>query len=800
MKEKFSVGGMTCVNCSSGIERNISRLDGVRSVTVSLLAGEMTVDFDENVVSVEKINATVNKLGYKSCVAGSETPKPKSHADLLKLRFLISLIFLVPLLYFSMGGMVGAPVFGYNVNLVIQFALSLVILIINRSFFVNGAKAVVHRSPNMDTLVMLGSASAFIYSVVMTLFAFLGTYTTSHFFYEASSMVLTLVTLGKWLEELSKRKTGDEIDKLSGMMPKTSTVLVEGKERVLLTSELKAGDVLVLKAGDYVAVDGVVSSGAASVDKSAITGESLPVEVAVGEKVTSGSIVKNGYITLTAESVGSDTLFAKIVEIVKTAGASKAPAQRFADKISGIFVPVVTVIAVVTFMVWILISKDLYSSLNFAISVLVVSCPCALGLATPVAVMAATGKAASAGVLFKDAGALQNACRINCVLMDKTATITVGKPKVTDFEPVNGKKDEILEIASALEAGSNHPLAECISDYCGETLKTAEGFDYIVGKGVTGFIDGVKYFLGNATLLPENLRLNAAKYEQKFDGKTVMTLASDKILAVFAVADYVKEDSKDAVSELNAAGIKTVMVTGDNERSARAIATEVGITDYVANVLPQDKADAVEKFRKDGYFVAMVGDGINDSPALKSADIGIAMGTGTDIAIDSADVVLVNGSLGALIDTIRLSKKTVGIIKGNLFWAFFYNAIAVPVAAGVFSSFGLTFTPAISAACMCLSSLFVVGNALRIRRDKKQKNYSGKGYKGEKVMRISIDGMMCMHCVKHVKEALSKVDGVKSVEVSLEDKCAVVICDGKLENTLKSVILDLGYEVTGIDY
>ena len=612
-------------------------------------------------------------------------------------------------------------------------------------------------------------------------------------------MVVTLVTLGKWLEELSKIKTGDAIEKLGNLLPKTATLVKDGKEYTVLTSELKEGDVILLRAGDYVAVDGVVIDGSAGIDKSAITGESMPEEVGEGSTVSSGSILKDGYLLLKAEKVGEQTLFAKILDIVRSAGASKAPIQKIADKVSAIFVPIVTLIAVITFIIWIIISSGNFElAFSYAITVLVISCPCSLGIATPVAVMAATVRAANMGILFKNAEALQNACKINCVLLDKTATITVGKPKVTDYINYTGEPNEtIFPIVSALENKSNHPLAECVISYCGDSDKKVVDYDYIVGKGIVGTVDKVKYYIGNADLIPENISL--PQLPADFEGKTVLYFADEyQLVSVFALADYVKEDSKQAISALHQKNIKTVMITGDNQGAAKRIADEVGIDDYEAEVLPQDKYSIVEKYKKAGYYTAMVGDGINDSPALKSADIGIAMGTGTDIAIDSSDVVIANGSLSALEKTIDLSKKALRIIKENLFWAFFYNVIGIPVAAGSLSFIGVSLTPEIASALMSLSSLFVVTNALRIAQ--KRKKTVKKSSETELItVKAQISGMMCNHCVGKVKNALEGVKGVRIVEVSLEEKTATLKVENYVdEQAIISAVQEAGFKVENI--
>lgn len=802
MLKKFDVDGMTCTACSNGIERNVSKLDGVKSVTVSLMDKSMTVDCDGDKISDEKLIAVVEKLGYSACAHGVKKRENKKEANLLRKRFMFSLIFLVPLLYFSMGAMLGLPSFDKKIDFVLQFVFATSIIVLNFKFFKSGTRALISLSPNMDTLVSLGSASAYIYSVVVTIALILGKLNPSHTFFESSAMVLALVTLGKYLEELSKEKTGNEIEKLNRFIPKTATVRIDGEDRTVLTGELKVGDLVVLKAGDYASIDGVVIEGQASIDKSALTGESMPEDVAVDSKISSGSIIKDGFLIVKAEKVGGDTLFSEIVKIVKNAGASKAPIQKLADKVSGVFVPIVTAIAVCVFLVWIVTTKDWYNAFNFGISVLVISCPCALGLATPVAVMATTGRAAAQGILFKNAQSIQTACKINCVLLDKTATITVGKPKVTDYLNCSTVSDEeIYSIASALECKSSHPLSIAVLDYCGDSEKQVEKYEYVSGKGIIGTVDGVKYYLGNVQLVP--CEFNYEKLiddKDRFLGKTLLYLTcEEKVLAVFAISDCLKEDSKQAIEELKALNVKTIMVTGDNSSTAQHVAKEVCLDGYVAEVLPQEKHAIVEDYKNKGYFVAMVGDGINDSPALKAADLGVAMGNGTDVAIDSSDVVIVGGSLKGVSRIITLGKKSLRIIKQNLFWAFFYNVIAIPIAAGAFSFFGFVLTPTIAAACMSFSSLFVVGNALRIT-NKNNKEYSEKKEKEELKMKVVIEGMMCKHCQARVKEILSGVKGVKSVEVDLGNKTAMLECKSRVaESTVRSVIENAGYEVISIE-
>jgi heavy metal translocating P-type ATPase len=560
-----------------------------------------------------------------------------------------------------------------------------------------------------------------------------------------------------------------------------------------------------VKQGDYIPVDGKVVGGSAYIDRAAITGESMPIEVKDGDFVTGADIVKSGYLQVVAEKVGSDTTLSQIVKMVKEAGASKAPIQKIADKIAGVFVPVVTLIALVVFSVWIFIAKDISVAANYAISVLVISCPCSLGLATPVAIMAATGRGMALGILFKDAETLQKAKDIDCVLLDKTATLTVGIPKVTEFESFEIEKEYYLQVAAAIESQSNHPIAECIKSYAMEhapiEILSVENYLYETGKGATAVICGRKYRLGSRKILALNNQQQADEIEKKYskEGKTVDFLAEEQTLkAVFALADTLKDSSEKAIAELKEKNIRTAMVTGDIENVAKSIAEKVGIDECFAETLPQDKAKVVERARLSGEFVAMVGDGINDSPALKTADVGVAMGTGTDIAIDSADVVLVAGDLRSVSTMIDLSKETVKNIKQNLFWAFFYNCIAIPVAGGAFAFAGLQLNPMIAAACMSLSSLFVVTNALRLTRFKRKENQNNKE-NTDMVKTIKVEGMMCQHCVAHVTKALQGVDGVSAVEVNLKKKTATVTSEMEIDDgVLTAAITNAGYEVKKI--
>lgn len=807
MKEIFSVTGMTCTACSAGIERTVKKLKGVDRAEVSLMGERMTVEYDENTLGREEIINAVIGLGYGATLFDENAlQERKPQPDKLKKRFFLSLVFLIPLVYFSMGGMIGLPQPNGKVGATLQMLLALAVIVVDFKFFTSGTKALIKRVPNMDTLVAMGAGVSFLSSLVFTVLLYLDkAHEHTHLFYESAAMILTLVTLGKWLEEKSKRKTGGEIEKLIKLMPNTVTVEKDGERKHIAFSELRVGDILVVKQGEYIPVDGEIYEGHAFVDRAAITGESMPVEVSKGDKVTGADIVKSGFIKVVAEKVGTDTTLSQIVKMVKEAGASKAPLQKIADKISAVFVPVVTLIALFTFIVWLSITKDFARAANYAISVLVISCPCSLGLATPVAVMAATGRGMSLGILYKDAEALQKAKDINCVLLDKTATLTVGQPKVTDFEVFGAERAFVLGVSVAIESHSNHPIAECIRAFAlsemGENTLPISEYAYETGKGAKGVYDGKTYYLGNRRLLGKIEEKKSCKIEKDYsaEGKTAVFLAcEDRLLAVFAVADTLKEESKTAITELKERNIRVGMLTGDNENVAQAIATEVGIDDYFAEALPEDKAQAVGRVRSLGGFVAMVGDGINDSPALKEADVGVAMGNGTDIAIDAADVVLSRGDLRLVSTMIELSRKTVRNIKQNLFWAFFYNCVAIPVAAGAFAVIGLSLNPIIGAACMCLSSLFVVTNALRLTKFGTKQE---KSRIEEDTMKktLKIEGMMCQHCVAHVTKALQGVTGVTAVDVNLKKKTAVVELGEEVQDeTLTTAITEAGYEVKKI--
>lgn len=815
MDKKYDITGMTCSACSSGIERAVSKLDGVNRCEVSLMGKTMKVEFDESVSSEEEVVATVKSLGYGIYEEGS-TPqiKTKNNDGQLFIRFIISIVLLVPLMYVSMGHMWGAPIPDFlNPHhgnsqwfALYQAILSAAIIGVNYSFFKNGAVAAFKRVPNMDTLVALGSGVSFIYSLVLTVFIFIGDNPINNamnLHYESAAMILALVTLGKWLEEKSKKKTGSEIEKLLKLAPDTVTIEINGELKTVSVKEVKVGDILVVKQGEYVPVDGTVVSGNAFVDKCAITGESLPVEVTVNQTVTSAAIVKSGTLKIRAEKIGEDTTLSKIIKMVREAGASKAPLQKIADKIAGIFVPVVVFISLLTFIIWLIIDGGFNPehSVTYAISVLVVSCPCALGLATPVAIMTATGKGASLGILYKDAESLQKVCGINTVLLDKTATITQGKLTVTEMITFAVERNFALKLACGIEKNSNHPLAKCLVDYAKESFEV-ENFEYIVGKGATAEYENKKYYLGNEKLL-ENIKISqkakSAAQALSQSGNTVVYLADESgVLAVIAFADTVKEGSKDAIALLKNRNLRVAMLTGDSQATAQAVADAVGIDEFVADVLPEDKLKAVQNVQAVGGRVAMVGDGINDSPALKESDVGIAIGSGTDVAIDSAGVVLVNEDLRSLDTAFDLSRATVRNIKQNLFWAFFYNVIMIPVAAGVFSALNFHFNPMIAAACMSLSSLFVVCNALRLLL------YKNKRLNKENLFMktiVNIDGMCCEHCAKRVQDKLSTVKNAVSVDVKLKKKIAVIRSREQLsEEEIKSLVTDAGYTVLSIEH
>lgn len=783
MIKKFAVTGMSCVMCKNAVEKGVGELDGVISVKVNLSANEMTVNYDEGVLTVNDLTNKVKKLGYSAVEIDGIVGNTNIQEKKVKATAVISLILLLPLMYLSLGNSLNLPLPNLKINLIIQFVLAVITLVLNKKYFISGFKSFINRAPNMDALVMTASALSFIFSTVVSILFFIKVLEGVKVFYSASAMVPAIVGLGKWLEEKAKRRTGDAIKKLSSLMPDTVTIIDEKEEKIVKLTQVKVGDVLIIKSGDFVPVDGVVQFGNGTVVKSAITGESMPEEVDVNSKILSGSILKNGLIKLKAEKVGENALFNKIIEKAKNVGDDKANVQKLADKVAGIFVPTVLLLSLLTFIIWYLISNDVYTALNYAISVTVVSCPCALGLATPVAVTVTAGVGAKIGVLYKNAIAIENASKVNCVVLDKTATLTTGTPTVEKFVNLSKLNDqEIFNIISSIEKASNHPLASCIIDFCGDGNLTVNDFKSWFGKGITACINGEKYYVGNAKIIPFDV-------SDEYLDATIMLSTETELLALVYVADSLKSTSYEAVNVLKKSGIKTVLLSGDNLSATKAVAKLTGVDEYYSSVLPDGKAEIVKQYIDNGFFTAMVGDGINDSIALRCAFVGVAMGDGTDIAIDSSDVVAVNSDPKTVVSALMLGKKAFKTIKGNLFWAFFYNVLAIPIAGGALSFIGITLTPIISSICMCLSSLFVVGNALRIN------GFNKRNKKGENKMKLKIDGMMCNHCAGRVKEAIKSVVDTE-VDINLKKKTAEFIdVDIETLDKIKSAIEQAGYKV-----
>lgn len=862
MTEKFNVTGMTCSACSAHVEKSVSKLDGVSKVSVNLLTNSMQVDYDERSLSNADIIKAVVDAGYgadvkdkeslrgdKSSVksngsgSGMQDVYKKSIANMKK-RLIVSIIFLIPLMYVSMGhmffSMTGLEMPKHMVNYlhgdanagvfaVTQIFLLIPIVIANQKYFITGFKTLAKRSPNMDSLIAIGSGAAIIYGIYATYKIVYGLghgdiNTVHHFshdlYFESAGMILTLITVGKFMETRSKGRTSEAITKLMNLAPKTALVIRDGIEQVIDVQEMVAGDIFIIKPGEAVAVDGVIIEGRSSVDESAITGESIPVNKKEGDKLISASINKAGLLKAKAVKVGEDTTLSQIIRLVEEASSSKAPIAKIADKVSGIFVPSVITISVITAIIWLIAGAGFEFALSTAIAVLVISCPCALGLATPVAIMVGTGKGAENGILIKSGEALETAHLVDTVVLDKTGTITEGRPAVTDIE-VFGKvsEKELYHIAGSLEKGSEHPLAEAIVDKCESIgIKTAQvkEFEAVFGKGIAGIVDDKKYYAGNKALLKENDLPVSKEIDKKIDnyaaqGKTPLIFADEHdIIGIISVADVVKKTSREAVDEFKKHGIHVVMLTGDNEITANAIKTQVGIDEVIANVLPAQKEEKISSLKQQKHTVAMIGDGINDAPALASADVGIAIGAGTDVAIESADVVLMRNDLMDAVGALKLSRAVIRNIKQNLFWAFFYNIIGIPVAAGLlYVPFGIKLSPMIGAAAMSMSSVCVVSNALRLKGIKlfgsrnNNENQMAKSTNGKegKIMTktIIIEGMMCEHCTGRVEKALREVEGVTDVVMSLEGKSATVTSDDIADDVLKAAVTDAGYEVVSIE-
>lgn len=863
--EKYDVTGMTCSACQANVTRCVLKLNGVQDVNVSLLANQMTVSYDDNKLSPEQIVEAVEEIGYGAApvsVAGKnqensfrsewQTRQARTQEEQKKMRnrLLSSIILLIPLMYIAMGGMLSLPMPSFFqgtenvlVSALAQLCITVPIIFINFHFYSTGFKALLHRTPNMDSLVAIGSGASLVYGLFAMFRMAYGfghndmelVHEYSHaLYFESAAMILTLVTVGKYLEAKSKAKTSDALGKLVDLAPKTACVIRGGVEQTIPAEQVNAGDIVVIRPGEGIPVDGVVTEGRGYVDQSAITGESIPVEKGPGDQVISATINKNGTFRFEALKVGEDTTLAQIIRLVDEAGNSKAPIARLADKVSGVFVPVVIGIAIITAIVWIAVGYDFEFALSNAISVLVISCPCALGLATPVAIMVGTGKAAEMGILIKSAESLENLHNVDTIVLDKTGTITSGHPAVTDILPVGDRLDQrtLLTVASAVELGSEHPLAQAVIEKAKEEgidIPKADSFEATSGRGVKAVIDGIMYTAGNSAFMKESglddvqlekISSNIEKFAQ--EGKTPLVFAGDgKILGIIAVADTVRESSRTAIRRFGEMGLNVVMLTGDNKVTAEAIRKELGIQEAISDVLPTDKEAKIRQLQESGRKVAMVGDGINDAPALTRADIGIAIGAGTDIAIESADVVLMKDSLEDVATAIELSRAVVRNIHMNLFWAFFYNILGIPVAAGVlFPAFSIRLSPMIGSAAMSLSSVCVVTNALRLRFFKKRDISEGSVNKLETVpvnnvpvtvnnieenlndekgnveMKkiLVVDGMMCAHCQAHVKKALEGVDGVISADVDLEKKTATVEMSADVpDKTLMDAVTEAGY-------
>lgn len=843
MKQKFDVTGMTCSACSAHVEKSVSKLEGVQCVNVNLLQNSMVVEYDDNALGTTDIIHAVESGGYGASVQGEtktqEAPKNVAAEEMhhMKRRLIASFCFLIPLFYISMGHMMGAPLPAIllgDENVMIfaltQLFLTIPVLIINKKYFVVGFKALWNKAPNMDSLIALGSAASVIYSVFaiysMAYAMGHGDLMTAHhygmeLYFESAAMILTLITVGKYMETRSKGKTSEAISKLMDLAPKTATVLRGGVEQEIPVEEVVKGDTIIVKPGQRIPVDGKIIEGFSAVDESAITGESIPVEKQVGDTIIGATVNKSGYFRMTATRVGKDTTLSQIIALVEEAGASKAPIAKLADKVSGVFVPVVITIAVLAAVIWFVAGNQPFSfALSIGIAVLVISCPCALGLATPTAIMVGTGKGAEYGILVKSAESLEIAHQVQTVVLDKTGTLTEGKPVVTDVVLAKGiLRNRLLKQAAAVEALSEHPLAEAIVAYAKEkevAFEKAENLTATAGQGVEADVAGKHILAGNLKMMQER-GIQLGEWEAKAvelaeAGKTPLFFAENEtFLGIVALADTLKPTSKAAVDAFHQMGIEVVMLTGDNKRTAEAIAKELDIQ-VIAEVLPQDKEREVRRLQEQGKKVAMIGDGINDAPALMRADVGVAIGAGTDVAMESADIILMKSDLMDAVTAIELSHATIRNIKENLFWAFFYNACGIPLAAGVFYPFlEWKLNPMFAAAAMSFSSAFVVGNALRLRlfrpkyaktttalpKEDIQKELNHKEEIGMKKV-LKIEGMMCNHCTGRVEKALNDLDGV-TAEVSLEGKSATVTLSKDVsDETLVQTVTDAGYEVVDI--
>ena len=829
MTKQFAVTGMTCAACSAHVERAVAQLPGVQSAAVNLMLGRLNASYDENQVTSQQIIDAVIRAGYGAREADESDLAPDKQQDEVVQRMgrwlLWSVICLVPLFYISMGHMMGLPVPGvFHENhlamALTELALVIPILILNRAYFTVGFSRLFQASPNMDSLVALGAAAGLIYSLIEMGLLIAGRIQgMPDLYFESAGMILTLVTVGKYLEQRSRKKTTGAISALLRLAPDSAVVRRDGQEVTVPAAEIVVGDTVIVRQGGKIPVDGVVTAGTASVDESALTGESLPVEKGEGTTVSSATVVLSGYLELEARRVGSDTTLSQIVRLMEEAASSKAPISRLADRISAVFVPVVMGIALAAALLWHFVGGEgIRFCLSIGIAVLVISCPCALGLATPVAIMVGTGKAAQSGILIKSAESLELLGKAQTVVLDKTGTVTEGKPRVTDIVCAGITEEELLQVAASVEKPSEHPLSVAIgraAEERGLALSPVTDFTAVPGGGVKAALDGAAVYAGNLDYMTRCGVDTAAVQEQARalarQGKTALYFARDtRLLGLIAVADVVKPDSAAAIKALQAAGREVVLLTGDNETTAQAIAKQVGVSRVIAQVLPTDKAACVEKLQKEGRCTVMVGDGINDAPALARADVGLAIGAGTDIAIESADVVLMRSSLWDIVTAAELSRAVIRNIRENLFWAFIYNAIGIPVAAGVlYPALGITLNPMIAAAAMSLSSVCVVTNALRLRLWKgpacpvteektTKENQTEKQEETGMNRTLTIEGMMCAHCVAHVESALNALPGV-SAHVDLEKKTAAVTAGPEVtDDMLRKAVKDAGYEVTSI--
>lgn len=819
MKQTFNITGMTCAACSSAIEKKLNNLNGVESCQVNLLANNMVVEYKD--ISENDIIQAVEDVGYGASLPSDSKPTPSYDqlSQKIKKRFIYSALFTVPLFYIAMGHMMNWPLPSILMenallNATLQLILTIPVLVLNREFFTHGFKALFKGNPNMDSLIAIGSSAAVLYGIYAIFKIAIGVQNHDmalvhefimDLYFETSAMILTLITLGKYLETKSKGKTSEAISKLVDLAPKTATVLRNHKEVVIPVEEVQLGDIVCVKPGQRVPVDGVITKGYTTIDESAITGESIPVEKSIHSKVVGATINKSGYFEFEATKVGEDTALSQIIKLVEEAANSKAPISKMADKVSSIFVPTVIVIALLATIIWLLLGKSLEFSLSIGIAVLVISCPCALGLATPTAIMVGTGKGAENGILIKSAEILETAGSIQAIVLDKTGTITEGKPKVTDvIVNENIKESEFYYIAYSLEKKSEHPLAQAVIQYLKDTEFKEIDFDNfksISARGINAVLNDTQYFAGNLALLEENgidtskIRPAVEKFAKQ--GKTTLCFANQsEILGLIAVADVIKEDSIQAIQKLHEMGIETLMLTGDNKIIAEAVFKQLHLNNYVAEVFPEDKQNYIKKFQAEGKVVAMVGDGINDAPALVSANVGIAIGAGTDVAIESADIVLTRSSLWDVITTIELSKATLKNIKQNLFWALIYNSIGIPLAAGLFYGIlGWKLNPMFGAFAMSFSSVSVVANALRLKNFKGAKPIMNV----QNTKTLQIEGMSCGHCQARVEKALNAIDGVQAT-VDLASNSAVVTLSKEVANEiLKKAVEDAGYEVVSIN-